>query len=390
MKNIEKKHDSIYQNMSNPIRNAYSGKLFPAEQVQAFSTMSSAFPTRRVKAGSLAREFPKVPLSLKDFTFCSNGNEHDIYDYISRNRITGLIVVQNGDIRFEHYDFGMTEASHWISMSMVKSISATLVGIAIKNGDIKGIDDYLIEYIPSLSNTSYEKVTIRQLLLMSSGVQWNEDHTNPESERRIVLEAQIAQKPGEILRFMTNLPRLHSPGRHWNYSTGETHLVGELIRAATGKWLSDYLSENLWKPLGMERDAYWWLESDDGLEVAGSGLNACLRDFARFGCFMANGGVIDNKKILPDGWCNEASGPTFMNGERVPYGFMWWSVPDSDGEFGSRAFSARGIFGQRIYVNPQQNVVIVTSAIRSKPMCDNAIEDNDFFNAMVACLEGNL
>lgn len=387
MNNIEKKHESLYLNSKIPIRSAYSGKLFPAEQVNVFSNMSSAFPTRRVKAVKKVHEFPTRPLSLDGFTFSSNGNSYDIYDYVSRNRLTGLIVVQEGHISLEHYDFGMTESSRWISMSMVKSISSTLVGIAIQNGDIDSIDDGLMKYIPSLENTSYENVTIRQLLLMTSGVQWNEDHTNLNSERRIVLEAQIAQKQGAILRFMGKQPKIHPPGKHWNYSTGETHLVGELIHAATGKWLSDYLSEHLWQPLGMEKDAYWWLESDNGLEVAGSGLNACLRDYARFGCFMANGGVIGNKQILPEGWCAAASGPTFINDQLVPYGYMWWSVPDENGEFTQRAFCARGIFGQRLYINPAHNIVIVTSAIRSKPMGDNVIEDNDFFNALIKYLE---
>jgi hypothetical protein len=218
-------------------------------------------------------------------------------------------------------------------------------------------------------------------MLMASGVQWNEDQTDPDSERRQMLELQIAQQPGAILEYMSRLPKLAPAGSRWNYSTGETHLVGVLLKAATGRWPSDFLSEQLWSRLGMESDASWWLEAPGGLEIAGSGIAATLRDYGRFGQFICDGGVVDGQQLLPPRFLREAAGPTEIAGESVPYGYMWWSVPDRDGKFGGGVFSARGIFGQRIYINPVRRTVIVIWSARSKPLGDEPINDNEFCNA---------
>src|SRR5262249_12058816 len=149
-----------------------------------------------------------------------------------------------------------------------------------------------------------------------------------------------------ILRYVAHRPRAAEPGTVWNYSTGETHVVGALLYAATGRWVSDYLSEKIWSKVGMEADASWWLESPYGLEVAGSGFSATLRDYARFGLFVLNDGVIDGQRVLPPGWVREGGIPRQVGGKRVDYGYMWWPVPGANGSFADDAFSARGIFGQ--------------------------------------------
>lgn len=364
------------------VRDAYAGRLFPGAQIPTFRNIDRLFPSRVIRRGDTVR-----PLvvgtggTFKDITFESGGQRYDLFDWVSRNRIAGVLVMKDGQRRFEHYEFGNTADTRWMSMSMAKSISTTLVGVAIQQGFIASVDDALVTYIPTLAGGAYEDVTVRQLMLMASGAQWNEDHTNASSERRQVLELQIAQRPGAILEYMSGLPKLAPAGTRWNYSTGETHLVGELLKAATGQWPADFLSEHLWSRLGMESDASWWLESPDGLEIAGSGIAATLRDYGRFGQFICDGGVIDGRPVLPPGWVYEAAGPTDIHGETVPYGYMWWSVQGADGRYDDRAFSARGIFGQRIYINPAQNVVIVVWSARSKPLGDEPICDNDFFNA---------
>jgi len=136
----------------------------------------------------------------------------------------------------------------------------------------------------------------------------------------------------------------------------------------------------------MEANATWWLEAPQGLEVAGSGFSATLRDYARFGLFVLGDGVIDGQRVLPSGWVREGSIPRIVGGKRVDYGYMWWPVPSADGSFADDAFSARGIFGQFIYINPREEVVIVVWSSRSKPKGAEAILDNDFFNAVVAAL----
>jgi len=153
----------------------------------------------------------------------------------------------------------------------------------VNNGYISNIDDPVTQYLSELKGSAYEGVSVRNLLQMASGVQWNETYTDPTSDRRRMLEVQIAQQPRGMIELMSELPRAAAAGIRWNYSTGETQVVSELVRAATNRPVADYLSEKIWARFGMEVDATWWLESPDVVEVGGSGLSATLRDYARFG-----------------------------------------------------------------------------------------------------------
>jgi CubicO group peptidase (beta-lactamase class C family) len=232
-------------------------------------------------------------------------------------------------------------------------------------------------------------VTVKTLMQMTSGVRWSDDQTDANSERRHMLEMQIAQQSGAIMRYMAERPRAAAPGTQWCYSTGDTHVVGALIKAATGKWLSDYFSEKIWSRLGMEQDGAWWLEAPEGLEVAGSGFFATLRDYARFARFILDDGVIDGTRVLPEGWVREAGSAREIGGKRVDYGYMWWIVPGADGALDDGAFTARGIFGQLMYINPKQRVICVVLSARAKPasMINPAVADNAFFNALVGAVK---
>lgn len=369
------------------VRDVYAGVLFPDEQIETFRNTEHLFPTRTVRRGDKpVAPFPRRSEPFPALSFESLGKRCDLYDYVSRNRTTSLLILKDGEIAFERHQFGNTDQTRWMSMSMAKSFSATLVGAAIQDGLIGGLEDQLVDYLPELRGGSYDGVSVRALLQMSSGVFWTEDQTDATSTRREMLELQIGQQPGAILKYMNSLPRLHPPGTVFNYSTGETHLVGALLRAVTGGPVADYLSRKFWSKLGMQSDAEWWLESPHGLEVAGSGLTATLHDYARFGLFMANDGVVDGERILPEGWVAEAGAPRVLNGQPVNYGFMWWPQPSRAGTFEDGAFRAGGIFGQYIYVNPAQKVVVVVWSARSKPLGADAIPDVDFFNAVTEAL----
>ncbi|MEQ3650845.1 serine hydrolase [Hyphomonas sp.] len=365
---------------------AYAGKLMPDVQMQTFSNTHEVFPTRTIKAGAAVSALPYATTRLEDMPIPANGKTYDLFDYVSQNRLVGLLAIKDGQIVHEYHDQGIGPETRWMSMSMAKSVSTTLVGAAILDGHIKSVDDQLVEYMPELGGSGYDGVSIKHLLQMTSGVSWDDTHTTAGSERRIMLDLQVAQKPGEIMKFMASLPRIAEPGQVWNYSTGETHVVGALVKAATGKWLSDYCSEIMWSRLGMQADAAWWLESPDGLEVAGSGICATLHDYARLGLFALNGGVIEGEPVVPAGWFKEATEPRVAGGNPLNYGYMWWPVPDRDGDFSEGAFSARGIFGQYIYINPTRNIVLTVLSCRSKPKFSEAILDNDFFNAAVEAL----
>lgn len=365
----------------------YAGQLMPDEQVRIFGQTERAFATRTVRRGASVRALGTAPAAgLPEFPIRANNTTYDLYDYMSRNRVAGLLVMQGDVLVHEQYELGISAATRWLSMSMAKSVSTTLIGAAIRDGYIASVEDSLTRYLPELSGSGYDGVSVRDLMLMTSGVRWDDTHTDPASERRHMLDLQIGQQPGAIMRYMASLPRARAPGTLWNYSTGETHVVGALVRAATGKWLADYLSERIWSRIGTEADAEWWLEAPNGLEVAGSGLCATLRDYARFGRFMLEGGVIDGEPVLPEGWTVEATRPRELGGGRLDYGYMWWPVPARDGSFADGAFSARGIFGQYIYLNPARRIQIVVLSARSKPKGAEAILDNDVFNSVVEAI----
>ncbi|MDP5053963.1 MAG: beta-lactamase family protein, partial [Congregibacter sp.] len=270
------------------VRQVYDGALYPDEQVRTFRNIHRLFPTRTVQAGQAPYPLTAASGSLGNFRFESRGKTWDLYDYLSLNRVGGILVVHADEVVLEHYFFGNGPQTRWMSMSVVKSIVATLVGTAIHDGYIQSLDDPLTRYLPAFVGSAYDGVSVRNLLQMASGVAWNETYTDPTSDRRAMLEAQIAQKPGAILALMAELDRAAEPGTRWNYSTGETQVVGALVAAATGMPVADYLAQTIWQPYGMETDASWWLDSPDGLEIGGSGLSATLRDYARFGLYIIN------------------------------------------------------------------------------------------------------
>ncbi|MCW0196543.1 serine hydrolase [Sphingopyxis sp.] len=278
----------------------------------------------------------------------------DVDAHMAQQRNAGLIIVQDGKIRLEKYALGYGAAGRWTSFSVAKSFTSTLVGAAVKDGYIKSLDDKVTVYIPGLRGSAYDDVSVRQLLTMTSGVKWNEDYTDPKSD---VAQFNL-QKPvaGEdiTVSYMKTLPREAPAGSKWVYKTGETNLIGVLVSSATGKTLSDYLSEKVWKPFGMEQDAVWML-GPTGHEISGCCISASLRDYARLGEFILNGGVAGGQKVLPDDWLPAAT--TKQADIDLPgrgYGYQWWTNDDG-------SFAAQGIFGQGIFIDPKRGLVIASN-----------------------------
>jgi CubicO group peptidase (beta-lactamase class C family) len=278
----------------------------------------------------------------------------DIDDYMTAQRNAGLIILQDGKIRFEKYALGYGAEGRWTSFSVAKSLTSTLVGAAIKDGYIKSLEDKVTVYIPDLKGSAYDDVTVRQLLTMTSGVKWNEDYTDKKSD--VALFNNHKAEPGidVTVSYMRKLPREAPAGSKWVYKTGETNLIGVLVSSATKKTLSAYLTEKVWQPYGMEADAVWMLGST-GHEISGCCVSARLRDYARFGKFIADGGMIGGKSILPDDWIVSAT--TKQADIAQPgrgYGFQWWTNDDG-------SFAAQGIFGQGIFIDPKRKLVIASN-----------------------------
>ena len=365
------------------VRAMYNGTLRPDLAVNTFRNIDRLFPTRAVVHGAHAYPLPRSVTPLRNVTFASDGKTYSLSDYLRVNRVSALLVLKNGHIAYEHYAFGNTARSRWMSMSVAKSITSTLIGAAIHEGKIHSIDDMVTTYVPRLAGSAYDGVSIRQLLMMASGVRWNETYTDPTSDRRRLLEVQISQQSGSAVELMRSLSRAAAPGTVNNYSTGETQIAGEVVRGAVGKPLAQYLSEKIWRPFGMETDASWWLDSPDGHEIGGSGFSATLRDYARFGLFFLQGGRVGDLRVVPDGWTAEAgASKTLANGKPLDYGYMWWPTHGGVGAINDNAFSAIGIFGQAIYINPQERVVIVQWGAQTQPTGNDVVAPADFFAAV--------
>ncbi|MDP2714541.1 serine hydrolase [Rheinheimera sp.] len=361
------------------VRQVYDGKLYPDIQVNTFRNIDRLFPTRTVARGKTVSTLPLSKQPLLEFTYQVDGKTYDLYDVLSMNRVSGLLIIQNGEILFEKYLLGNDRDTRWMSMSVVKSITATLIGAAIHDGHISSIDDPIVNYLPRFNGTAYDGVTVKHLLQMSSGVAWNETYTDPTSDRRRMLEAQLSQKPSAILDLMAALPRAAKPGTVWNYSTGETQLAGALVQAASGKPVAQYLSEKIWSKLGMEADASWWLQSPDGLEIGGSGLSATLRDYGRLGLFWLNDGVItvDGKpqRALPQGWMQAAASRQVIGGKTVDYGYMLWPMHGN-------SYAAEGIFGQYVFVDPDAKLVVAMWSAQAKPLNRAGLDEYSFLEAL--------
>jgi CubicO group peptidase (beta-lactamase class C family) len=369
------------------LQQIFDGAMLPDVAVASFSHTERLLPVRIVHRGALTQALTLRVQPFPEIHFEDHGSRFDLYDYLATNRVAGLLILKDGQIALEDYELGTGPDTHWASFSMAKSVASTLVGAALVDGLISSVDDPVIRYVPALRGSAYEGVSIRQLLTMSSGVRWDETYTDPKSDRRKMLDLQINGKPGDLLRYMGSLPRAAAPGAVWNYSTGETFVIGAVLEGAVHRPLADYLSQKIWSPAGMEQNATWWTDGPNGMAWAGSGIGATLRDYGRFGLLAADGGKINGHAIVPEGWFAEAGAPHNIGGKTVDYGYMWW-IPPQTNPVHIGAFQAQGIFGQYIYVNPRERLVIVVLSARSKPARGSRfdLDDDAFFSAVATAL----
>jgi CubicO group peptidase (beta-lactamase class C family) len=324
-----------------------------SQQRIGFRNMEKLFATRTVQRGAQVLPLPSEPATLTvDYRF--QGARWSTEKFMKANKVAGLLVLQHGKIVLERYALGYTEHDRWTSFSVAKSITSTLVGAAIKDGSIHGLDSQITEYLPSLKGSAYEGVTVQQLLTMTSGVKWNEDYSDPKSDvNRFAFGAPGPDGEDPIVAYMKQLPREAPPGTKWVYKTGESDLMGAVLAHAVHKHIGDYLSEKIWSTYGMEQDAAW-MTDQAGEELGGCCMSMTLRDYGRFGLFFLGGGKIDGESILPDDWIAQATRA------QVPgYGFQWWILGDG-------AYAAQGIFGQTIQIDPKDDLVIVTSSAWSQ------------------------
>ena len=325
------------------------------KQAKGYRDIEHIYKTHIVRRGKTVHPLPVAAKPI-DPTFSYDGKTWTIDAYMKAYRVSGLLVLKDGKIVLEKYGLGRKPTDRWTSFSVAKSVTSTLVGAAIQDGKIKSLNDPVTRYVTDLKGSAYEGVTVRQMLMMSSGVQWNEDYVDPKSD--VAQAGQSVTEPGinPMVSYLRKLPRANPPGAKFHYNTGETDLVGVLVSKATGETLAQYASEKIWKPYGMEQDAIW-MTDPGGQERGGCCISMTLRDYGRLGLFIAGGGVANGKRIVPKGWVAAATRREIDNGTPAPggYGYFWWILPNG-------GYSGIGIFGQSVTMFPAEHLVIVQNA----------------------------
>jgi len=318
------------------------------QKTLGFQSLDLLLPTRRMPASKTpyALEEAADP-RLKNLKYSMEHSSHSIADFMQDQRVGGLLVLQGNRVRYEGYGLENTADSLWVSFSVAKSVTSMLVGAAIGDGYIKSLDEPITNYLPQMQGSAYDESSIKDVLQMASGVRWNEDYEDPNSD-----VSQVGGVDGaELHRYLSALPRAHPSGEVFNYSTGETNLVGALVRAAIGDNLANYASAKIWQGFGMAADANWLLNEPDGVELGGCCISATLRDYGRIGRFvLAELRGRDELAVLPANWVTESTQPS--NGSEG-YGYLWWLIDDD-------LFAALGVFGQSIFIDPKRDLVIVT------------------------------
>lgn len=329
------------------------------EKLLGFKNIQHILPTRIINKSSEPYPLSYQLINLDSLTYRYGGKKFTINDYINTFKVAGLIVVKDDKILYENYNFGNDETTKWMSFSVTKSVTSMLIGAAIKDGFIKSVNDPISTYVTDLNQGNYSNVSIEDVLQMSSGIDWNEDYADANSDVNIA----SAFNDTKLYSYLNKLEVSNKPGTKFNYNTAESNVIGGIVRAATGQNLSTYLEKKIWQPFGMEFDAYWALDSDYSQELGGCCINATLRDYARIGIFaLRNGNLSDGRNTLPNDWMIQSTNPSpgFSY-----YGYQWWLAGP-----GYKAFYADGIFGQFIWVDPDSRTVIAMHSARDVAALD--------------------
>ena len=324
--------------------------LFAADRiVENFSHMDQAFLTTPVPRGPLATsELPYGP---------ETELPEDAADWIETRALTSLLVMKDGEIRYENYFLGTGPEDRRISWSLAKSYLSALFGVLLEEGAIASLEDPVTTYVPALDGTAYDGATIRNVLNMASGVIFDEDYLDSNSD--INRMGRVVALGGTLDAFTASFAdTFAAPGKTWQYVSIDTHVIGMVIRGATGRPVAELLSEKIIAPLGLEHDGYYLTDGTGTAFVLG-GLNFTTRDYARFAQMILQNGDYGGRQVVPAAWIAEstaASAPTAP--DRIGYGYQWW-IPKGahDGEI-----LGRGIYGQYLYIDQARGVVIVSTA----------------------------
>lgn len=309
----------------------------------------------------------------------------ELSGWLQARSVTAIVVLKDGAVAYERYRLGTSAADRRISWSMAKSFLSALFGILHAEGVIADLDEPVTRYAPTLAGTAYDGVSIRNVLQMSSGVRFDEDYFDFHSD--INRMGRVLALGGSMDAFAASLSeREREPGQAWQYVSIDTHVIGMVIRGASGRGIGELLAERLLQPIGVESSPYYVTDGDGTAFVLG-GLNMSTRDYARFGQLFLQRGVWDGHQVVPSDWVDESTRASANTAPgRIGYGYQWWVPVDAtEGEF-----LARGVYGQFIYVNrPAGVVVALNSADRSFAAAGVFADTLARFREIAATLHGS-
>jgi len=315
-----------------------------------------------------------VAAAAPTFEYRFDGRTRTLDDYLQRQRATAVLVLKDGEIVAERYNYGRTPDMRMLSNSMAKTLVALAIGQAVADGSIRSIEDTVERYVPALEGTLYGQTRIVNLLRMASGARYVEDYT--ELDDRAAFNA-VVRKRGVVEAARTVSERAAPQGARFNYAGAQTEVLALVLRAATGRSLCEFVDERLWQPMGAESPASYLLHPVDRLEQAAGGFNATLRDYARLGWLLANDGRAGGQQVVPRDWLlamTDASRqpPQFRPGAMdshgstyFGYGYQVWLLPGAH-----RRFVLLGVYGQAIYVDPAARLVMVHLAVGAEARGD--------------------
>jgi CubicO group peptidase (beta-lactamase class C family) len=330
-------------------------------RVGSFSHLDEILPHYTLNKAQSPLPLAKAAAEVK-LAYRFENQAWTLEDFLAHQRVTGLLVIKDGAVLFERYQYDRKPADRFISHSMAKSIVSLGVGMAVAEGKIASLDDLVSKYVPKLAGSAYGETTIRNVLRMSSGVKFSEAYDGNDDLTRFVI---ARSREGSIAALREFNTREAEQGTRFHYASSETMVLTVLLHAVTGTTLSEYLTARLWQPIGAEGDATW-IKGADGTESGFGNFNATLRDYGRLGMMLANDGVVGGKQIVPKDYLLDATDwrrqpPAFQPRKATPYfgyGFQFWPFP---GE--KRRFALLGVYGQSIFVDPELKLVMVVTAV---------------------------
>jgi CubicO group peptidase (beta-lactamase class C family) len=339
-----------------------AGELVPLFMGGTLTHFDRIFP-HHVVARDVAAPLPRAAEELA-LTYRHDGMVLSLADYLRRNPTTSLLVARGGTILFEHYQYSRTDTDRFLSFSMAKTVTGMLIGIAVREGAIRSIDQPAADYVTELAGTEYGGTSIRNLLRMASGVAFRETYDGTDDATKLrVMQYSRGGPPGT--RIVSSFNQREAPaGTRFHYASAETAVLGLVLRRAVNMPLAEYLSTRIWQPMGAEADATWGVDNS-GVETAQCCLSAVARDWLRLGMLLAADGERNGREIIPRAWVLEATTPSApflapgVAARTFGYGYQTWLLPGP-----GRRFALMGLHGQAIFVDPNAKLVLVHTAVQ--------------------------